>query len=315
MPASVPSQQPTFTILLPVHRPPAMLPFAIASVRAQERQDFELFVICDGAPPETVACAQEFAATDQRIRVIAHPKGEHHGELYRDQALGDARGQYVCQIGDDDLWLPNHLGEMAILLREVDFGNLPQVMVNPRGAISIVRGSLHDTQTRKRICMEPYTMFGPTVAGYRIAAYRSLSTGWTPPPPGVPSDVHMWRKFLARHDLRLGTRMAVTVLKFEAAHRRGWTMERRRAEVATWAERMSTPAARDDFTQRALLWLTENAYTLSLERKVLRGKLALSESKSADRKAKAAAMRHTLSWRLTQPFRVLGRLMRRSPQI
>ena len=43
---------PTFTILLPVNRPPALLKYAVRSVQAQERQDFELFIICDGAPPE-----------------------------------------------------------------------------------------------------------------------------------------------------------------------------------------------------------------------------------------------------------------------
>jgi hypothetical protein len=31
---------PAFTILLPVHRPPAMLPLAINSVLAQRRRDF-----------------------------------------------------------------------------------------------------------------------------------------------------------------------------------------------------------------------------------------------------------------------------------
>ena len=89
---------PTFTILLPVHRPPAMLPFAINSVLAQERRDFELFVICDGAPPETAACAQEFAAKDPRVRVFAHPKGERNGELYRDQALRERPGSRDCRF-------------------------------------------------------------------------------------------------------------------------------------------------------------------------------------------------------------------------
>ena len=39
---------PTFTILAPVHRPPELLAFAIGSVLNQTRQDFELFIVCDG---------------------------------------------------------------------------------------------------------------------------------------------------------------------------------------------------------------------------------------------------------------------------
>src|SRR5258706_16399884 len=91
----------TFAGLLRVHRPPALLPYAIASVLAQEREDFELLVVCDGAPPATVEYAREAAARDRRIRVNAHPKGERNGEAWRHQALEQARGTYVCQIADD----------------------------------------------------------------------------------------------------------------------------------------------------------------------------------------------------------------------
>ncbi|MGH6830040.1 MAG: glycosyltransferase family 2 protein [Methylocella sp.] len=149
---------PTFTILLPVNRPPALLPYAIASVLAQDRQDFELFVICDGAPPETASRAREFAASDARIRVFEHPKGEHHGEAYRPQALGQARGEYVCHIGDDDVWLPNHLTEAAALLREFDFGNLAHVEVLPDGRINVLLGDLANANTRRRM------MGGPSIS-------------------------------------------------------------------------------------------------------------------------------------------------------
>ena len=100
------SHAPEFTILLPVVRPPDMLVHAIASVQAQRRGDFELFVVCDGAPAETVAAAEALAANDQRIRVRAFPKGERHGEAHRAEVMREASGRLVAQIGDDDLWLP-----------------------------------------------------------------------------------------------------------------------------------------------------------------------------------------------------------------
>ncbi len=291
---------PAFTVMLPVHRPPAMLPFAIASVLAQERQDFELFIICDGAPPETAACAQEFAARDARIRVFVHPKGERLGEIYRDQALREARGEYVCQLGDDDLWLPNHLTEMAALLREVDFGHVLQVIVHLNGQIGIAHGGLSEPGQTERMLSTRYNTFGPTVAGYRLAAYRSLPVGWSPAPPELPSDLHMWRKFLARHDIRLGTRIAVTSLKSRAGGRRDWTMEQRGADIAAWAERLASPAGRDAYVQGALNSFGRAIGHLSRENHRLQIRLEQAEHK-------ADTMRKSFSWRLTRPFRVVAK--------
>ena len=61
---------PLFAILLPIIRPPVFLPMAIDSVLAQSVADFELLVICDGAPPETVACAEDYARRDPRVKVL-----------------------------------------------------------------------------------------------------------------------------------------------------------------------------------------------------------------------------------------------------
>lgn len=301
---------PEFTILLPVHRPPAMLPFAIKSVLAQERQDFELFVICDGAPPESAACAEAFAAKDSRIRVFAHPKGAGKGEIYRDQALQQARGIYVCQLGDDDLWLPNHLGEIALLLRDVDFGNVSQVEVLTDGRIILLPGDAGDPSVRQRIRDERFNFMGPTVWGYRLTAYRALPLGWSPAPAQVPSDVHMMRKFFAHDGLRFGTRVSVTTVKFAAARRRDWPIERRAAEVEAWAARIVDPAERDAIAQQALGALNRRAYGPG-ELPALRTKLHARQQLIQKLRSKSAAMRRTWSWRLTRPFRRLARAFRR----
>src|SRR5215212_6860014 len=107
---------PLFTVLLPVTRPPLLLPCAIESVLEQAIGDFDLCVICDGAPPETVACAEEYARRDPRVKVLVFPKGERHGEAHRHTALSDSAARYVAHITDDDLWFPDHLAEMEKLL-------------------------------------------------------------------------------------------------------------------------------------------------------------------------------------------------------
>jgi glycosyltransferase involved in cell wall biosynthesis len=319
--------RPSFTIVLPVHRPPALLPYAIASVQTQARQDFELFVICDGAPPETASCARAFAANDERIRVYEHPKGERHGEIYRHQALHHARGVYVCHIGDDDLWLPNFLTEMAILLQDVDFGNLSHVEVLPDGNLNILPGDLAEPSVRQRMMNGVNNFFGLTFGGYRLAAYNALPVGWSPRPLDVPSDLHMWRKFLARDGLRFGTRIAVAALKFAAGRRPEWSLDRRGGELAAWMPRLSEIRSINTIAQAPLLQLSQAVYSQRLrlqqlesdnhgvgEIKRLKGEIAqlrsaLDRSQSrADKLAhKLGALTQTLSWRLTRPFRRLRR--------
>jgi glycosyltransferase involved in cell wall biosynthesis len=140
-----------FTILLPVFRPPAMLPYAIESVLAQTQANFELFVVGDGAPSATLDCARGYAARDPRIKVFPFRKGAMCGEEHLHTVLADAAGEYVAHIADDDLWFPNHLEEMEKLLHEVDFGHLPYVCVNADGSIDMLPSDLTNARLRQRI--------------------------------------------------------------------------------------------------------------------------------------------------------------------
>jgi glycosyltransferase involved in cell wall biosynthesis len=248
-----------FTVLLPIVRPPIFLPFAIDSVLAQNLSDFELFVVCDGAPPETIACAEDYARRDPRVKVRAFPKGERHGEAHRHQVLGSASGRYVAHVADDDLWLPDHLEEMEALLATADFGNLLHVYVRPDGRVEILPGDLGSPDTRRRMLSEPFNVFGPTFAGYRLDTYRRLPVGWTPAPPDVWTDLHMWRKFLRADGLTFATRAAVTAIHFAAFERAEFTPERRRDEIQRHWKQVQDPSGRREIVQAAWRSLLDRA--------------------------------------------------------
>lgn len=256
------SRAPLFTILLPVHRPPALLPFAIDSVLAQSLGDFALYVICDGAPRETVDCARGFAASDPRVEVFDCEKGERHGEAHRHAALAQATSRFVAQIGDDDLLFPDYLSELAALLDRVDFGNLLQVDLSPLGTVSVHVGDLADGAVRRRMSDTLWNFFGPSCAGYRLTAYRRLPTGWSPAPPDVWTDLHMWRKFLACPDISFGTRLAVESVKLSAWTRSDMTLAAREAEHRAVAARFARREERRDFQARAFQALRTPGDTL-----------------------------------------------------
>jgi glycosyltransferase involved in cell wall biosynthesis len=274
-----------FTVLLPITRPPLLLPFAIESVLEQSVIDFEVLVICDGAPPETVACAEAFAARDSRVKVFPFPKGPRHGEAYRDGVLSKASGRNVAQICDDDLWFPNHLEEMELLLSTVDFGNLLHTYVRPDGLIQIVPGDLGRPEIRQRMLEGPYNFFGLSFAGYRMAAYRRLPERWSPAPPDVWTDLFMWRKFLAADGMKFGTRAAVTALQFATPERVNATLKERQEESRKFLGLIRDPIARSDIVESAWHSLLNNALEKDREVRLILG---------------------SNSWRLTAPFRKLA---------
>ena len=234
-----------FTIVLCVHREPALLPFAIESVLWQTHSDFELFVVCDGAPPQTVACANTFAERDPRIRVFDFEKGERNGERHRDTVLASATGNLVAHLAYDDLWFPDHLKELAALLAEVEFGNLLLMGIAPDGAPKYFPGDLALPSVRKRLLTEQWNFFGPTVAGYRLSTYRRMPEGWAPAPPGIWSDLYMWRKFLRLDHVTVGTRFSIQSLCLHNAHRSHMTLEQRREETAHWMNIVSDASQRE----------------------------------------------------------------------
>lgn len=244
------SDPPQFSILLPIHRPPHLLPFAVESVLAQNDRSFELFILCDGAPQETVDRAEQLAKTDDRIHVRAFPKGERHGELYRAQIVEEeSRGEYICQIADDDLWMPDFLSQMRRLLDEADFGNLLQVNCRINGRFHTYGFDLTIPKVRRKMLRERFNFFGPSVCGYRRTTYDRLETGWSPAPEDIWTDLHMWRKFLRLPDIRLATRHAIGAITMRTPPRLDMSAEERAAENRELLSRIRNPETRDKLVQ------------------------------------------------------------------
>jgi glycosyltransferase involved in cell wall biosynthesis len=243
---------PLFTILMPVVRTPELMQFAIDSVLRQTRGDFELLIIGDGAPIETIAAAQRASAQDPRIRVFPFPKGERHGEAHRHTVLQQSQGRYICGLADDDLWFPNHLEQMAELLEQFAFGNLLNVQITAADAPFVALADLSHPPIRARMQSEVFNFFGLSGTGYRREVYRQLPIGWSPAPPGIPTDLAMWRKFLALPGLDAGTRFVITSLNFPAVHRAGFSMDQRHREIARYADLIATPRGRDQLIQHGL---------------------------------------------------------------
>jgi hypothetical protein len=313
---------PRFTVLLPVNRPPALLPFAVESVLGQSLQDFELFIVCDGAPQETVQEAEKLAGRDERIRVFSFPKGERHGEAHRDTALKQANGKFVAQIGDDDIWFPEHLSELGRLLQTCDFGNLLQAEILPDGTFKVHIGHLSDADTRRKMLETRWNFFGPSTVGYSLEAYRSLDVGWSPAPPDFWTDLFMWRKFLARPDFTFATRPTVQCIKPSAVHRQDMSLAERQGEMMALMQRFADPAERQDFQTSCNEMLikhlrsesrqhADNAARQTQTISAQQGKIRELQAELDLQKRRYDAILASSSWKMTAPFRKSGKLLRK----
>lgn len=221
-----------FLVIIPTHDHGRTVQVAIRSVLRQTHHDWRLVVVADGAPERTHALVRDFAAKDGRIALRHFPKGERHGEAWRHEVLAESDAEAVAYLGDDDFWAPFHLATLAPMLRTADLVHTRQAEFLPNMTFVGQEGGIGDPEIRRRMLEAdpPWNCFGPTVAAHRLDAYRRLPVGWSPAPPGLFTDLYMWRKFIAADGLRFAHSAAVTALKLGSPHRRDRSEAERFAE-------------------------------------------------------------------------------------
>jgi glycosyltransferase involved in cell wall biosynthesis len=207
----------------------------------QTLKDFELLIICDGTPKETVISAEKFSKVDSRIKVFSYEKGKRHGEHYRHLALETARGHYVAQIADDDLWFPNHLEVLFQHLQGTDFVNTLHCSITEDEDVHIHFADLADQRVQQRMKSQHFNLFGPTFVGYTLNAYRSLPEGWSPSPESIWSDLWMWRKFLNCTNLKFKTEFQITGISFPSPLRSHLSMSERCDEINEYWDKLNSP--------------------------------------------------------------------------
>src|SRR5262245_27685902 len=106
---------PQVSVILPTWNRADLLSHAIASVRSQTFDSWELIVVDDGSTDDTAGVVAGFR--DDRVSFLALP---HSGNAARarNAALRIARAERVAFIDSDDEWLPDKLAiQLAALAK------------------------------------------------------------------------------------------------------------------------------------------------------------------------------------------------------
>ena len=96
-----------FSVIVPIYNVQKYLKKCIDSVLSQTFEDYELILVDDGSPDECGTICDEYAKTDERIKVIHKQNG---GLVSARQAgISVATGDYVFHLDGDDAVMPDAL--------------------------------------------------------------------------------------------------------------------------------------------------------------------------------------------------------------
>ncbi|MBI1287274.1 MAG: glycosyltransferase [Flavobacteriales bacterium] len=100
-------ERPFFSIITPTFNRAHFLEEMIASVQAQTFSDHEHIIVDDGSTDGTEELLKPILEADSRILYI---KQENKGRsVARNVGIEAAKGEYICFLDSDDVWLPKHL--------------------------------------------------------------------------------------------------------------------------------------------------------------------------------------------------------------
>jgi glycosyltransferase involved in cell wall biosynthesis len=151
------------SVIIPTWNRWVLLSRAIASVRYQTHQNWELIIVNDASSDDTVPNVMELCANDSRIKLVNNPI-QHGGGYCRHLGTQHATGDYIAFLDSDDYWLSNKLQKQISAARNSGFKDL--VMLSPM-AIEIDNRLLRVKQAQllanQNICDYLYNRHGASL--------------------------------------------------------------------------------------------------------------------------------------------------------
>lgn len=108
------SSAPKVSVVIPVYNTEKYLPTCLDSILNQTCGDFEIICVDDGSPDRCGAILDEYAARDERVKVVHLPENRRQGYA-RNRGLELAAGEYLYFFDSDDIIEPETFEELTQL--------------------------------------------------------------------------------------------------------------------------------------------------------------------------------------------------------
>ena len=104
------------SIVTPAFRAARFVDESIRSVVGQKYTHWEMIIVDDCSPDETVQRVEEWTRRDSRIRLIRQAQNAGPAAA-RNAALANSSGRYAAFLDSDDIWLPEKLSLQLDFMR------------------------------------------------------------------------------------------------------------------------------------------------------------------------------------------------------
>lgn len=208
------------SILIPTWNSPLTLRFALTSALRQTRSDIEILVVGDGVTDKTRELVSEFQEHDPRVTFLDLPKGENRGERNRHIGVLRASGDVIVYLADDDILMPRHVENLLDLIETAPFVQTRNTYIDSNNELQLHPTDLSDSRwIAWHLEDPPRNRVSITGTAHTKALYLELSEGWNVAPPGIWTDLYLWRQFFRLPNFRGATHNEVTALQFPAPFR------------------------------------------------------------------------------------------------
>ena len=116
---------PRLSLVVPAYKVQGYLRECLDSVLDQEFADFEVIAVDDCSPDGSGAILDEYAARDDRVRVLHLPENVGLGRA-RNAGMAEARGDYLLFLDSDDTLVP---GALAAVAQRLEATGDPDILV------------------------------------------------------------------------------------------------------------------------------------------------------------------------------------------
>jgi glycosyltransferase involved in cell wall biosynthesis len=101
-------QNPSVSVIIPVHNRASKIAMAVDSVRAQTYPNWEAIVVDDGSTDGSHRVVMQLAEGDDRIALVRH-SSRRGAQAARNTGIHHSRAKWIAFLDSDDQWLPESL--------------------------------------------------------------------------------------------------------------------------------------------------------------------------------------------------------------